>query len=162
MLRPYPSLRSHPLPTFTYVPKTGQILVSLACDPAHHAHDAQTALGQLPNDGWTHVLTAIPQQRAPGLVENLSTWFTSAAALAGGRSAPAAPAEVFDGHIELADGDVLDHERSDAGEVDDDPEPLREARVVLAGPDPPEGPAALRRRWDIVPLRPHKAMTGAI
>ena len=70
----------------------------------------------------------------------------------------ATPDQVFDdGEIDLLDDEILDLDRGEEGEVDDSPELLRLVRVVTISPtdyDKTVEPyKALRRRWELLPLR---------
>jgi hypothetical protein len=157
--KPYPNPNSHPVPTFTFTPKTGQITVNFAVDPYFHSNDplipALSAVHTLPGDEY--ILTALPRRRPAGLVENLGSMFSSF-----GRS-KSTPDAVFDGAIDLREGEVVEGDMEEAFEVDDDPDPVRELRVVCVGPHSAVGKeSAYRRRWEVVPLRGKKAMTGAM
>lgn len=96
-------------------------------------------------------------------MDNLSGFFSNAAALATGKPAESRPEDVFDGQIDLR-GDELDEgERGDAGEVDDDPNVLRQVRVICVRESAKgNAKAMLRRRWEVLPLRAQRAMTGAM
>jgi len=70
----------------------------------------------------------------------------------------ATPDQVFDqGEIDLRDDEILDLDRGEEGEVDDSPDLLRVVRVVTVSPndyDKNVAPyKALRRRWELLPLR---------
>ena len=74
-----------------------------------------------------------------------------------GHSKPT-PDQVFDnGDIDLRDDEILDLDRSEEGEVDDSPDPFRAVGVVIVSPtdyDKNVAPyKALRRRWELMPLR---------
>lgn len=74
----------------------------------------------------------------------------------------ATPDQVFgDGEIDLRDDEILDLDRSEEGEVDDSPDPLRLVRVVTISPtdyDKTVAPyKALRRKWELLPLRATRA-----
>lgn len=72
------------------------------------------------------------------------------------------PDQVFDGgDIDLRDDEILDLDRTEEGEVDDSPDLLRVVGVVTVSPtdyDKTVEPyKALRRRWEILPLRAARA-----
>ena len=72
------------------------------------------------------------------------------------------PDQVFGGgDIDLRDDEILDLDRSEEGEVDDSPDLLRLVGVVTVSPtdyDKTVEPyKALRRRWEILPLRASRA-----
>ena len=72
------------------------------------------------------------------------------------------PDQVFDGgDIDLRDDEILDLDRSEEGEVDDSPDLLRLVGVVtvsLTDYDKTVAPnKALRRKWELVPLRATRA-----
>jgi hypothetical protein len=166
--QPYPSARSHPLPTFRFAPKTGtpalrrysppgltpragRITVSFVGDPAVHSADPYAPALTAARAGSTHVLATLPRPRPPSLFERTGAFF----------SAIAAPRSVPD--LDLAEAEVLESELDDAAEADDDPDPRRDVRVICVGDAEPVGArAAARRRWEVVPLRERRAMTGAM
>jgi DDB1- and CUL4-associated factor 11 len=105
----------------------------------------------------------MPQRKPPGLLDNVNSFFAGAGALVAGRPPPPAPSEVFGGAIDLHEDELVDNERDDALEVDDDPAPGRDVLVVHAHPAERLGPRALaRRRWEVIPLRATRAITGAM
>lgn len=74
----------------------------------------------------------------------------------------ATPDQVFDqGDIDLRDDEILDLDRGEEGEVDDSPDLLRVVRVVTVSPNDydktVEPYKALRRRWELLPLRAARA-----
>ena len=78
----------------------------------------------------------------------------------------ATPDQVFDnGDIDLRDDEILDLDRSEEGEVDDSPDPLRLVRLVAVSPtdyDKTVTPyTALRRKWELLPLRATRAQYHA-
>lgn len=164
MLLPYPSPRSHPLPTFSFTPKSGQITVTFSVDPRFYSTDPQnpafSSVHSLPGDEY--ILAAQPRRRPPGLVDRAGSLFSSAKTSLAGARAKSNPEEVFDGQIDLREGEVVDGDKDEAFEVDDDPDPMREVKVVCANKSPVGKQTAYRRRWEIVPLRESKARTGAI
>lgn len=114
----------------------------------------------LPGD--TYIVTALPKHRAPGLVENIGSFWSHAKSKASGRSAPATRDEMFDANIDLREGEVVEGETDDAYEIDDDPDPAREVRLICVGNERVGTQTAYRRRWEIVPLREKKASTGTM
>lgn len=73
----------------------------------------------------------------------------------------ATPDQVFDqGEIDLRDDEILDLDRGIEGEVDDSPDLLRVVRVVTISPtdyDKTVEPyKALRRKWELLPLRANR------
>jgi hypothetical protein len=70
---------------------------------------------------------------------------------------------VFGGSIDLREDELVDGERDEAAEADDDPAPARDVIVVYARPEEKLGAKAqMRRRWEVIPLRTTRAMTGAM
>jgi len=74
----------------------------------------------------------------------------------------ATPDQVFDqGDIDLRDDEILDLDRGEEGEVDDSPDLLRVVRIVTVSPDDYDKTVApykaLRRRWELLPLRAARA-----
>lgn len=72
------------------------------------------------------------------------------------------PDQVFDqGDIDLRDDEILDLDRGEESEVDDSPDLLRVVRVVTVSPNDydktVEPYKALRRRWELLPLRATRA-----
>lgn len=76
------------------------------------------------------------------------------------------PDQVFEGgDIDLRDDEILDLDRGEEGEVDDSPDLLRVVRVVTVSPtdyDKTVAPyKALRRKWEVLPLRVARAQYHA-
>ncbi|KAF9532086.1 hypothetical protein CPB83DRAFT_848316 [Crepidotus variabilis] len=161
--QPFPNSYAHPLPKFSYRQKTGEITVHFGYDPTYPPPTAS------PSANWTtrtYLLTAVPQRRPRTMLDNASEFFASnfltpISLFAGGPPAsPARPDHVFDGEIDLRDDDIVEEERGEEGEVDDDPSPCRELRIVTASTSEKEmmdlllsERARQRRRWVILPLR---------
>jgi hypothetical protein len=125
--------------------RPGQLAVAFSVDPALHSTDAyRPALARAPA-GATHILAALPRARPPGLLDRAGAFLAAAVA-----SAPP--------DTDLGEHEVLEADR-DADVPDDDPDPCRDVRVacVEAGAH-----ASARRRWEVVPIREKKAMTGAM
>lgn len=165
MTIPYPNTFSHPIAHFSFDPKIGQVSVLFNCDPVHHASDVATPAfsARQTHTSDRFILTSVPQRRPAGLMDNLSSFFSSATALATGRQVEATPEDVFDGQIDLREDEIVEGDRGEAGEVDDDPVGLRQVRVVRVREGARENAnAMLRRRWEVLPLRAHRAMTGAM
>jgi hypothetical protein len=62
---------------------------------------------------------------------------------------------VATGHFDLTEDEVLEEERSEETEVDDDPNLVRRVRVVgyRRQTDLPNSKARDRKRWEILPIR---------
>ncbi|KAI6136433.1 WD40 repeat-like protein [Pisolithus sp. B1] len=157
--KPYPNAYSHPLPQLSYNPKTREISVTFAQNP-EYPQPRNTS------SAWrrkTYVLSAVPMPKPRSLVDDASTFITSAVAaplsfFSGSKnvSPKATPEDVFSGEIDLAEDEVLEQDRGEEGEADDSPELIRRLRVITIDPgDPqPEGINARRRRqWEILTLR---------
>lgn len=91
---------------------------------------------------------------------------TSKSLLSGVGHNKATPDQVFDnGDIDLRDDEILDLDRSEEGEVDDSPDLLRLVRVVTVSStdyDKTVAPyKALRRKWELLPLRATRAQYHA-
>jgi hypothetical protein len=74
------------------------------------------------------------------------------------------PEEVFDGHIDLKEDEVVEEERGEEGEVDDSPELARQIRMVgvfETGENELSEKAQRRRKWIVSSLRRINAKTGA-
>jgi DDB1- and CUL4-associated factor 11 len=75
------------------------------------------------------------------------------------------PEDIHNAGIDLDDNEVLDQDLGEEGEVDDDPEPARKARVLTLYDEDlalPPGKKKERRMWDIIPLRTQRRQTGHI
>ncbi|KIO08498.1 hypothetical protein M404DRAFT_133750 [Pisolithus tinctorius Marx 270] len=158
--KPYPNAYSHPIPQFSYNPKTREISVTFAQNPAYPQ----------PRDGtssaWrrkTYILSAIPMPKPRSLVDNASDFISSAVAaplsfFSGGKSTSpkATPEDVFHEGIDLTEDEVLEQERGEEGEADDSPELMRRLRVLTIDPGDPQPDginARKRRQWEILTLR---------
>jgi DDB1- and CUL4-associated factor 11 len=162
MTQPYPNPYSHPLPTFKFNPKFGTITIHFNCDPLAHAAKGLPFSLPSAHPPASYNLASLPQRKPPGFLDNLNGFITGAGALIGARQAPE-PDEVFGGNIDLREDELVDNERDDALEADDDPAPARDVVVLCAYPQEKLGPRAqARRRWEVVPLRTTRAITGAM
>lgn len=174
---PFPNAHSHPLPRFVYHPQTKEITLTFAADPSFPQPSAPPPPGEAPAAGgdgsggaWkekTYYLSSVPVRKPPTLIDNASALLTSAMsgplALFGGAKTNATPDMVFDGEIDLAEGELAEQDRNEAEEVDDSPDPLRPVKVVALHPEEVAGSsdaARLRRQWEILPLRQTKHRTG--
>lgn len=158
--KPYPNAYSHPIPQFSYNPKTREISVTFAQNPAYPQ----------PRDGtssaWrrkTYILSAIPMLKPRSLADNASDFISSAVAtplsfFSGSKSTSpkATPEDVFHEGIDLTEDEVLEQERGEEGEADDSPELMRRLRVLTIDPGDPQPDginARKRRQWEILTLR---------
>ncbi|RPD55853.1 WD40 repeat-like protein [Lentinus tigrinus ALCF2SS1-6] len=165
---PFPNSYSHALPRFAYNADTKEITVTFASDPSYPA--APESRRESISAAWkekTYYLSSIPVRKPPTIIDNASAFLTSAMsgplALFGGQKTNATPDMVFDGEIDLAEGELAEQDRNEAEEVDDSPEPLRPVKVVALMPEEVVGSsdaARLRRQWEILPLRNTKSRTG--
>ncbi|KAF9651384.1 hypothetical protein BDM02DRAFT_3110823 [Thelephora ganbajun] len=161
---PFPNEFSHPLPQFSYDKETQQISITFSYPPN---------FANSPQD-WaenTYLLASKPRARPKSVIEQATAFFSTAVTssksmLSGvGHNKPT-PDQVFDnGDIDLRDDEILDLDRSEEGEVDNSPDLLRLARVVTVSPtdyDKTVAPyKALRRRWELLPLRATRAQYHA-
>ena len=161
---PFPNEFSHPLPQFSYNAKTQQISITFSYPPK---------FAKSP-DNWadnTYLLASRPRVRPKSVIEQATAFFSTAVTsskslLSGiGHSTPT-PDQVFDGgDIDLRDDEILDLDRSEEGEVDDSPDLLRVVGVVTVSPtdyDKTVAPyKALRRKWELLPLRAARAQYHA-
>ncbi|RDX51000.1 WD40 repeat-like protein [Lentinus brumalis] len=164
---PFPNAYSHPLPRFAYSPDTKEVTVTFASDPSYPA--APESRRESVSAAWkekTYYLSSVPMRRPPTLIANASALLTSAMsgplALFGGQT-HTTPDMVFDGEIDLAEGELAEQDRTEAEEVDDSLDPLRPVKVVALVPEEVAGSsdtARLRRQWEIMPLRNTKHRTG--
>jgi hypothetical protein len=104
-----------------------------------------------------YILIALPRRRPPGLAENLGFMFAASR-----RSKPTADV-LFDKELDLFGGEIIEDDMEEAFDVDDDdPDPMRQLRVVCVGSKSVGKERACRRRWEVVPLRDtNKVTTGA-
>ncbi|KAL4069807.1 WD40-repeat-containing domain protein [Scleroderma yunnanense] len=158
--KPYPNAYSHPLPQFSYDPRTREISVTFSSNPAYPSAGS-------PSGAWrrrTYVMSAIPMQKPRSLVDNASSFISSAVAAPFSflsitkppMNPKATPEDVFSGDIDLTGDDVLEQDRGEEGEVDDSPELSRKLRVLAILPEgsQPEGSNARKRRqWEVLALR---------
>lgn len=170
---PFPNAYSHPLPRFAYDVATQEIIVTFAVDPSYYNRSA-SPISRRESGGaaWsekTYYLSSVPVRKPPTMIDNASALFTSAMSgplsLFGGMKASSTPEEVFDGEIDLTEGELAEQDRNEAEEIDDSPDLLRPVKVVALTPDEVVGSsekAKLRRKWEILPLRATKHRTGAL
>jgi hypothetical protein len=171
---PFPNAYAHPLPKFSYDSTTGEISVLFTCDSAYPPPPAE---GTAPSTAWkgkTHLLTSVPLRKPRTILDNASEFITSSiltpiSFLTGGSSSPPArPDEVFNGHIDLNEDELVEEERGEEAEVDDSPESGRKVRIV-AVPTAEKNmmdlllseKARSRRRWVVTPLRVTNAKTAS-
>jgi len=157
---PFPNEFSHPLPQFSYDKKTQQISITFSYPPSFTNSPEKWAEN-------TYLLASKPRVRPKSVIEHATSFFSTAVTsskslLSGiGHNTPT-PDQVFGGgDIDLRDDEILDLDRSEEGEVDDSPDLLRFVGVVTISPtdyDKTVEPyKALRRRWEILPLRAARA-----
>lgn len=170
---PFPNAYSHSLPRFAYDVATQEIIVTFAVDPSYCNRSA-SPISRRESGGaaWsekTFYLSSVPVRKPPTMIDNASALFTSAMSgplsLFGGMKASSTPEEVFDGEIDLTEGELAEQDRNEAEEIDDSPDLLRPVKVVALTPDEVVGSsekAKLRRKWEILPLRATKHRTGAL
>ncbi|KAJ6611484.1 WD40-repeat-containing domain protein [Mycena sp. CBHHK59/15] len=164
---PFPNAYSHPLPTFSYSPQTGEISVHFASDPSHPPPSAN------PSDAWkrkTYILTSVPLRKPRTIIDDAHAFISSAITtplsfITGRAASQATPEAVFSSHIDLGEDEVLEEERGEEAEVDDSPEWGRKVRVLSIINKSREEreiseKARNRRRWQITPLRQTDARTG--
>ena len=162
---PFPNGFSHPLPQFSYDKETKQISITFSYPPGFATSP----------ENWsenTYLLASKPRVRPRSVIEHATTFFstavTSSISLLNsgiGHNKPT-PDQVFDnGDIDLRDDEILDLDRSEEGEVDDSPDLLRLVGVVTVSPtdyDKTVAPyKALRRKWELLPLRAARAQYHA-
>ncbi|KAJ7157164.1 WD40 repeat-like protein [Mycena filopes] len=130
---PYPNAYSHPLPTFSYSPETGEITAHFAVDPSYPPPS------DFPSDAWkkkTFILASIPLRKPRTILDDAHAFLASAITTplsffsAAPTSPKATPEEVFSTHIDLGEHEVLEEERGEEAEVDDSPEWGRRVRVL--------------------------------
>ena len=165
---PFPNAYSHALPRFAYNANTKEVTVTFASDPSYPA--GPESRRESMSAAWkekTYYLSSVPVRKPPTLIDNASALLTSAMsgplALFGGAKTNATPDMVFDGEIDLAEGELAEQDRNEAEEVDDSPDPLRPVKVVALHLEEVAGSsdaARLRRQWEILPLRQTKHRTG--
>jgi WD repeat-containing protein 23 len=130
-----------------------------------------------------YLLTSIPSRRPRTFVDDAADFFTSSASMIAAPFAsipnPFAPAEpqievmhdgdqdakvlnervslehVRGGEFDLLDEEVVEEERPEEAEIDDDPDPLRRVRVIgyRKRTEVPNSKARDRKRWEILPIR---------
>ncbi|KAF8079013.1 hypothetical protein FPV67DRAFT_1444215 [Lyophyllum atratum] len=166
---PFPNSYSHPLPTFSYSPENGEILVHFTSDPAYPPPEQRS-------DTWknkSYLLTSVPLRKPKTIIDDAAAFFSSAlnsplSFLSGRNPAPhATPDEVFSGPIDLDENEVLEEDRTEEAEVDDSPDIERKVRMVSIidkeRSDKVLGEKARdRRRWQVASLRRVDARTGGI
>ncbi|CAA7268039.1 unnamed protein product [Cyclocybe aegerita] len=166
---PFPNSYAHPLPKFSYSAKTGEISVHFACDPAYPG--PETA----PSTAWqgkTYLLTSVPKRKPRTIIDDASAFIASniltPISFLTGTQAPAQaqPDEVFGADIDLNEDELVEEERSEEAEIDNDPELARKVRIVTAPTAEKDmldlllsEKARNRRRWVISPLRTTNAKT---
>ena len=169
---PFPNAYSHPLPRFAYNPSTLEITVTFAADPSYYSSASPTSRRDSGGEAWrekTYYLSSVPVRKPPTMIDNASALLTSAMSgplsLFGGKKTNATPEEVFDGEIDLTEGELAEQDRNEAEEIDDSPDLLRPVKVIGLTPEEVAGSsekAKLRRQWEILPLRATKHRTGAL
>jgi len=166
--RPFPNAYSHPLPQFSYVAETGQIVVAFASDPSYPPARASGS------HSWrqkSYVLSSIPMRKPRTFVDDASeflvTGVSNAFSFLSGAGVPtspkATPDEVFNGDIDLNEEEVLEQDRGEEGEVDDSQEAIRRMRVLSLTREEVNASgqkARARRQFEIMPLRKAIATRG--
>jgi len=156
---PFPNKYSHPLPIFSYDARTNLIRATFAADPAYPDPSSPAVAEAESADAWRgkdFVLTSVPMKAPPSLIDSASNFFMSAASQL--QLLPSREGEDFD----IAEDDILDADRRDDEDVNDDnsPERWRHAKVVplplgwnektnIGGGGKRDRE---RRRWLVVPL----------
>lgn len=113
----------------------------------------------------TYLLASKPRIRPKSVIEHATAFFSTAVTssrslLSGiGHNKPT-PEQVLD--IDLRDDEILDLDIGEEGEVDDSPDLLRLVRVVTVSPTDYDKTVvapykALRRQWELLPLRATRA-----
>lgn len=162
---PYPNAFSHPLPQFSYSASTGHIKVIYEVDPAF------PPTASSPSTAWKekeHLVTSIPERKPPSMFESASRLVTTAISpLAATFAAAAGPSTAeSEGTFDLREEEIMEEERAENEEDDDAPHIGRAVKVITL----PKGwmekdrlnvnpKARERRRWEVVPLIPHKVKT---
>jgi WD repeat-containing protein 23 len=164
MIQPYPNSYSHPIAQFHFDPKVGHLGITFSCDPAFHSSDsANPSLSRTEMNGSeVFLLVSIPQRRPAGFMDSITSMFSSATAIATGRAVSPQPEDIFDGRIDLREDELVEGERGESEEIDDDPDPKRDLRVVRVSGHGLYASANLRRKWEVLPLRAQRAMTGSM
>jgi len=158
---PFPNPYSHPLPQFSYVSGTGQIVVTFASDPSHLPSRTSGS------HTWrqkSYVLSSIPMRKPRTFVDDASEFlatgvsnaFSFLSGAAPQTSPKATPDEVFNGDIDLNEEEVLEQDRGEEGEVDDSPEAIRRLRVLgftREDINASSQKARVRRQFEVIPLR---------
>jgi len=172
--KPFPNVYAHPLPKFSYNSTTGEISVLFTCDPSY---PPPPPTGTSPSNAWqgkTYLLTSIPLRKPRTILDNASEFitsniFTPISYLTGASAPPPArPDEVFNGHIDLNEDELVEEERGEEAEVDDSLEPGRKVRIVAVHTAEKSmmdlllsEKARSRRKWVITPLRVTNAKTSS-
>ncbi|KAJ3507916.1 hypothetical protein NLJ89_g6035 [Agrocybe chaxingu] len=166
---PFPNSYAHPLPKFSYSAKTGEISVHFACDPAYPGPEMAPSIAW---QGKTYLLTSIPKRKPRTIIDDASAFIASniltPISFLTGTAAPAQarPDEVFGADIDLNEDELVEEERSEEAEIDDDTELARKVRIVTVPTAEKDmldlllsEKARNRRRWVISPLRTTNAKT---
>lgn len=167
---PYPNAYAHPLPRFSYNGQAGEIEVTFITDPTYPSPTSA------PSHTWkykTYLLASMPLRQPKSMFDNATEFISSAITspfnyLSGKSPVPQAnPDAVFDGEIDLSDGDIVDEERGEESEIDDSLEAGRVVRMLsILDKDDHDRmlneKARNRRKWQVMPLRTTNARTGAI
>jgi len=178
IIHPFPNSYSHPLPQFSYSSETKEISVTFDMDPSYPPPTALETRASV-TEAWRHqryILSSIPERRPKTFIDDASAFLTSAiitpfSFLSGSRNVQSNPEEIFGGELELHDDEILEQDRGEEGEVDDSLDPIRRVRVLGVTDESDKGlgeKAALRRKWEVIPLRetrkkvimPRKASAG--
>ena len=155
MTFPYPNAYSHPLPRFAYDSSSGNIHVKFSCDPAYPPppapiplDDARAGSSGAPvmptiSTAWRerqYLISSVPLQKPPSVLDNAAQFFTSAAASFLPPSSPTYHNDELN-TFSLRDDEVMEEERGAEGDVDDSPEVRRDIKVLSL-------PLVSFRRWD--------------
>ncbi|KZT54329.1 hypothetical protein CALCODRAFT_499950 [Calocera cornea HHB12733] len=155
---PFPNKYSHPLPIFSYDARTNIIRANFATDPAYPDASSPAEAESSANAwrGKDYVLTSVPLKAQPSIINSASNFFLSAASQL--QLLPSREGAQF----EVDEDDVLDADRGDDEDVNDDnsAERWRHAKIVPLPLGWNEKTSIRgggkrdreRRRWLVVPL----------
>ena len=109
--------------------------MTLAYDPSSPGSPtSRRASGSAAGKEKTYYLSSVPVRKPPTLIDNASALLNSAMAgplsLFGVKNTNATPEEVFDGEIDLTEGELAEQDRNEAEEMDDSPELLRPVKAI--------------------------------
>ncbi|EJU05856.1 hypothetical protein DACRYDRAFT_62552 [Dacryopinax primogenitus] len=155
---PFPNKYSHPLPTFSYDARTNIICATFACDP-NYPNPLYPLTAESSSAAWRsrdYVLASVPMKAPPSILDSAHSFLLNAASQL--QLLPGRQGEQFD----IAEDEVLDADRADDEDVNDDNsgERWRHAKLVSLplGWNDKTGKGGggkrdrERRRWMVVPL----------